>query len=231
MVCKIIARYAAIERLYLRPSASGEHQLENSIIALYASVMVFFSKCRSFYDLGSAQRLARSITHVPEQITAKYLDKIAANDSNVKKLTTIIDAERAQLFGARQSSMTDKIDNLGNDFDALKILSRESASKLEASLASFQEPLVRTVERISTLTESLAHGQNESQMKDERRRILQWLSVVQYKKHHQSISKGLLEGTGLWLSERPQFVEWRNSSVSSVLWLHGIRRSFIMGLV
>ncbi len=231
MVCKIIARYAAIERLYLRQSASGENQLEDSIIALYASILVFFSKCQSFYDLGSAQRLARSITQMPEQITTKYLDKIAANDRNVKKLTKIIDAERAQLFGARQSSMTDKIDNLSHDFGALTTLSRESASKLEASLASFQGPLVRTVERISTLTESLAHGLNESQMKEERLRTLLWLSVVQYKKHHQTISKGLLEGTGLWLSEKPQFVEWRNSSVSSVLWLHGIRRSFILCLV
>ena len=231
MVCKIVARYAAIERLYLRQSASVGTSLENSIIELYASILVFFSKCRRFFDLGLAQRLARSITQVPEQIASKYLEKIAVNDGNVKELTRIIDAERAQLFGAQQSSMTDKVDVLGNDIETLQIGSREAAYKLEALLVSFQDPLVRTVERISTLTESLAHKKTESQMKEERLNILSWLSNVQYKKHHQTLSKGLLKGTGSWLLGKPQFVEWRNSSVSSVLWLHGIRRSSVTCLV
>ena len=231
MVCKIIARYAAIERLYRRQSASVETSLENSIIELYASILVFFSKCRKFFDLGLAQRLARSITQVPEQIASKYLEKIAVNDGNVKELTRIIDAERAQHFGARQSSMTDKVDILGNDIETLQIESRESANKLETLLVSFQDPLVRTVERISTLTASLAHNKTESQKKEERLKILSWLSNVQYKKHHQSLSGSLLGGTGSWLLGKSQFVEWRNSSVSSVLWLHGIRRSSITCLV
>lgn len=231
MVSKIVARYAAIERLYLRQSVSVETSLENSIIELYASILVFFSKCRKFFDLGLAQRLARSITQATEQIASKYLEKIAVNDGNVKELTRIIDAERAQLFGVQQSSMTDKVDVLGNNIETLQKGARESAYKLEALLFSFQDPLVRTVERIATLTESLAHKKTESQMKEERLKILSWLSNVQYKKHHQSVSKGLLEGTGSWLLGKPQFVEWRNSSVSSVLWLHGNRRSSITCLV
>lgn len=238
MVSKIVARYAAIERLYLRQSASVETSLENSIVELYASILVFSSKCRKFFDLGLAQRLARSITQAPEQIASKYLEKIAVNDGNVKEPTRIIDAERAQLFGVQQSSMTDKVDVLGNDTETLQKGARESADKLEALLFSFQDPLVRTVERIATLTEgfatlteSLAHKEIESQMKEERLKILSWLSNVQYKKHHQSVPKGLLEGTGSWLLGKPQFVEWRNSSVSSVLWLHGIRRSSITCLV
>lgn len=118
-----------------------------------------------------------------------------------------------------------------NDIETLQKGARESAYKLEALLFSFQDPLVRTVERIATLTESLAHKKTESQMKEERLKVLSWLSNVQYKKHHQSVSKGLLEGTRSWLLGKPQFVEWRKSSVSSVLWLHGIRMSSITCLV
>ena len=224
MVCKIIARYSAIERLYLRQSASVENTLEDAVTALYTSILVFFSKCRKYFDLGLVQRLARTITQVPEQILSKYLEKIAVNDSNVSKLTKIIDAERTQLSEIQQSSMSERIDNLGNEIETLQIGSRESASRLETLLASFQNPLIRTVERISTMTESLAHSKTE---KEERLGILRWLSDVQYKKHHQSLSKGLLEGTGSWLLGKPQFLDWRNSSVSSVLWLHGIRRSYI----
>ena len=224
-VCKIIARYGAIERLYLHQSTSVEQLLEDSITALYASILVFFSKCRTVFDLGLGQRLARSITKVPEKVAEKYLDKIAVNDSNVTELTRIIDAERTQTSDARQSSIIDKIDDLGNGIQTLQIGSRESASKLEALLDSFQSPLVRTVDQIWNLTESLSHSQTQSQLNGERLNILLWLSPVQYKKHHQSICNGLLEGTGSWLLEKPQFVKWRNSSVSSVLWLHGIRKS------
>ena len=224
-VCKIIARYSVIESLYLRQSASVGDLLEKAIIALYATILVFFSKCRKYLDLGLAQRLARAVTQVPEQSISKHLEKIAVNDRNVNKLIKIIDAERSQLSGTRQSTMSDKIDNLGNEIEILQTGSRESASRLETLLASFQNPLIRTVERISTLTEILAHSKTESEMKEERLEILLWLSNIPYKKHHHSLSKGLLEGTGLWLLEKPQFVDWRNSSVSSVLWLHGIRTS------
>ena len=231
MVCKIIARYSAIERLYLRQSASVENMLEDAITALYASILVFFSKCRKHFDLGLAQRLARTITQVPEQLVNKYLEKIAANDRKVSELTRIIDAERTQLSGTQQSTMSDSIYNLGNEIETLQIRSWESASRLETLLASFQNPLVRTVERLSTFAEDLAHSKDKTQMKEERLQILRWLSDIQYKKHHQSLSKGLLEGTGSWLLGKPQFVDWRNSSVSSVLWLHGIRRSSIICFV
>ena len=230
-VCKIIARYHVIESLYLRQSACVGDLLEKAIIALYASILVFFSKCRKYFDLGLAQRLARGVTQVPEQLIGKYLEKIAVNDRNVNELTRIIDAERTQLSASRQSTMSDRIDHLGNEIGTLQIGSRESASRLETLLASFHNPLIRTVERISTLTESLAHSTTESQMKEERLEILLWLSNIPYKKHHHSLSKGLLEGTGSWLLEKPQFVDWRNSSVSSVLWLHGIRTSSSSRLV
>ena len=230
-VCKIIARYSVIESLYLRQSASVGDLLKKAIIALYASILVFFSKCRKYFDLGLARRLARGVTQVPEQSISKYLKEIAVNDRNVIDLTRIIDAERTQLSGTRQSTMSDRIDNLGNEIETLRIGSRKSEFRLETLLASFQNPLIRTVEGISTLAEIVAHSNADSEMKDERLQILLWLSNTPYKTHHHSLSKGLLKGTGSWLLEKPQFVDWRNSSVSSVLWLHGIRTSSTSSLV
>lgn len=34
----------------------------------------------------------------------------------------------------------------------------------------------------------------------------------------------MLENTGQWLLKKKQFREWRSTNVSSVLWLHGIRK-------
>ena len=205
--------------------------LEDSIIATYASILRFLSKCRRNFDLGLGRRVARNVTQVPETSVNKHLDRIAQNDSTVAKLTKIVDAERLQLTGTQQLSAREGIDHIIRDLGELRTESTDSASKLEALLISFKEPFIRTMTQVFTLSGSLVHSKTENQMKEERLRIQIWLSDVQYKKHHQGLSKCLLEGTGSWLFRKPQFIEWRDSSVSSVLWLHGIRRYSIPCLV
>lgn len=41
--------------------------------------------------------------------------------------------------------------------------------------------------------------------------------------HHGIKIKALLPGSCQWLFEKQEFLEWRKSSVSYILWLHGIR--------
>ncbi len=203
VVCKTVARYAAIEKLYVRQPSSVDKMLEDSIITTYASILRFLSKCRRHFDLGLTQRIARSITQLPEDSVNKHLKRIAENDKRVSELTMIVDAERSK-------SARNDLDHLVHNLRVLRTESTDSISRLETLLMSFKEALVRIAE--------------QNQTKEERLRILLWLSNVKNKKHHESLSKGLLEGTGRWLFGKPQFIEWRNSSVSSVLWLHGIRR-------
>lgn len=58
----------------------------------------------------------------------------------------------------------------------------------------------------------------------ERLQILQWISKSEYGAHHLSFRKQRLDGTGEWLLAHPKFQDWQNSSESSILWLHGIRK-------
>lgn len=51
------------------------------------------------------------------------------------------------------------------------------------------------------------------------------MSEVEYRSHHEDLSKDLLPESGRWLLECQDFVEWSQSSVSSILWLHGIRKN------
>lgn len=192
-------------------------------MATYVSILRFLSKCRKHFDQGRTRRVARSFIQLPETSVNKHLDRIAEHDKRVSELTNIVDAERLQLTCAQQQSANDGIDHLIHDLGELRTDSTNSASNLEALLTDFKEPIIRTMNQVSTWSESLVESRNESQMKEERLAILKWLSNVQYKKHHQTLSKGLLEGTGSWLLKKRQFVEWRDSSMSSVLWLHGIR--------
>jgi hypothetical protein len=56
-----------------------------------------------------------------------------------------------------------------------------------------------------------------------REKINTWLSTIEYEKHHKNAREGLLKDTGRWLLQKPHFNEWKTSSASGVLWLHGIR--------
>jgi len=57
----------------------------------------------------------------------------------------------------------------------------------------------------------------------ERLEVFKWMSEVEYRSHHEDLSKNLLHGTGQWLLESSEYIEWGQSSVSSILWLHGMR--------
>ena len=50
------------------------------------------------------------------------------------------------------------------------------------------------------------------------------MSEIEYRKHHDNLLKGLLAHSGQWLLTSQQFIEWGQSSVSSLFWLHGIRK-------
>lgn len=53
-----------------------------------------------------------------------------------------------------------------------------------------------------------------------------WMSEIDYRSHHDDLSKNLLPGTGQWLLESADYIEWGQSSRSAILWLHGMRRLY-----
>ncbi|KAF8253214.1 hypothetical protein K440DRAFT_657719 [Wilcoxina mikolae CBS 423.85] len=71
-------------------------------------------------------------------------------------------------------------------------------AKLQSFLNDLDEPIQRIDDNIASMYENLQD-------------------------HHQNAKRGLLENTGQWLLEKKEFQEWRSSSASSILWLHGIR--------
>jgi hypothetical protein len=57
-----------------------------------------------------------------------------------------------------------------------------------------------------------------------RREILNWISTIAYEDNHKATSSDLLEDTGGWLRNKPEFQEWQASSASGILWLRGKRK-------
>lgn len=60
---------------------------------------------------------------------------------------------------------------------------------------------------------------------EERSRILQWISEVPFESDHYNATQGRVKGTGTWLLEHDTYRSWRAATVSTVMWLHGIRES------
>ncbi|KAL7265925.1 hypothetical protein RUND412_011545, partial [Rhizina undulata] len=56
----------------------------------------------------------------------------------------------------------------------------------------------------------------------ERSDILKWLSTVPFEDHHLFIRPSRQAGTGEWLLKKKEFIYWKDSSSSSILWLRGI---------
>lgn len=63
-------------------------------------------------------------------------------------------------------------------------------------------------------------------LEEKRQKILQWLSTIEYVKHHENNKEGLLEDSGNWLLAGDKFQDWQNSTTSefNFLWLRGDRK-------
>jgi hypothetical protein len=58
---------------------------------------------------------------------------------------------------------------------------------------------------------------------EERKQVFMWMSEIDCHSHHEDLCKNLLPGSGQWLLESTDYVQWGQSSRSAILWLHGMR--------
>jgi hypothetical protein len=57
-VAELICRYHAIEALYLHGASPYTKDLENSIVKLYASILIYLSKAKQYFGQGTAGQYA-----------------------------------------------------------------------------------------------------------------------------------------------------------------------------
>lgn len=90
---------------------------------------------------------------------------------------------------------------------------RKGLGAIENVLKSLELPMARFMEQTALFSKTL--------QKDKYHSILRWLSAVPYTQHQQTHDDQRVPGTGQWLLEHPQYLQWKRSSVSSILLLHG----------
>lgn len=104
---------------------------------------------------------------------------------------------------------------------------------METILSDLHVPIIRSATQLKELSDflegknafvSVTLGRLTLDLDHQRVEVFKWLSAIPHKTHHRAIGKGFLLDSGQWLLQKTEFVDWRASSISSALWLHGIRK-------
>lgn len=193
-ISRKIGRYAIFEDIYLRRTSKASIELENALVRLYSTILVYQSKARSFFDQSSPKSIFRSV-FVTEDEFASNARKMDLEQSNVDRCAAILDGENQK--------------KISNSLEALSVGHSERHAELMQLLRTIDGPIIRMSSQLNGIEDHLDNSK--------RYEILRWISSQPYLEHHEQISKNFLAGTGKWLLEDPIYAEWHKGSTSSLL--------------
>ena len=197
-IARMLGRYAIFEEIYLYRTSKASMELENALVRLYSTILMYQSKAKRFFDQSSSKRILRS-AFVREDEFGGLARKMDLEQSHVDHCAATLRAENQN--------------NINDSLEALLITQREKHARLIHLLHSIDGPILRMNSQLNDIEDNLD--------KSKRYEILRWLSAQPYIEHHEQISKKALAGTGKWLLEDPTYAKWHRGSTSSLLWLHG----------
>ena len=197
-IARMIGRYAIFEDIYLRNTSAASMELENALVQLYSTMLIYQSKAKCFFEQSSARRIIRSV-FVTEDEFGSLARKMDLQQSVVDRCAATLNVEN-------QNIISDSIESLAISQD-------ENIARLKGLLQKMDEPILRMSSQLNDIEDNMN--------KSKRYEILRWLSAQPYPEHHEQISKKALPGTGKWLLEDSTYADWHKGSSSSLLWLHG----------
>ncbi|KAF7950816.1 uncharacterized protein EAE97_002368 [Botrytis byssoidea] len=98
--------------------------------------------------------------------------------------------------------------------DCTRLIDAQYIRQFEDILQQFEHPIVRSAAILQNYEDSLDLQERET--------LLRWLSTIPYRKHHKLKRSERLEGSCEWLLNSADYIQWKDSSASSILWLNGI---------
>ncbi|KAL8769068.1 MAG: hypothetical protein Q9209_004854 [Squamulea sp. 1 TL-2023] len=213
IVTCLISRCRLYEQLYLSRLSSARRDMESLLLRLYAAILTYLAAARQYFDKSTLRRLGASVVQTSESVDA-CLAKIAAERDEVDRCARLIDSEVSQGIDRTVNQIQTSMDALTDDFQSLTTDLSGRYQLLESIVESFEQSILRTAVQISDVDAGLKQT--------ERREILSWLSNVKYREHHNNSYAPVMPGSGTWLQRKLEFIDWKTSSSSSILWVHGI---------
>ena len=203
----LIGRCQIYEALYLRKEQSGQEEWNHAVKRLTSSLVTLYVIMLKF--------LAGAIRAYNRGTINRTLHAIL-NPAEV--IGFLGKCESLEIDVARDVDNCERIHT-----DQIQTSSEEQVQKLKQILVDLQTPILRIDSRVATLCERL----NSS----ERLSILEWISSIRYEENHFFARQGRTSGTGNWLLRHQRFCDWRFSSASMILWLHGDREFYCVSVL
>lgn len=212
-ITPLIGRCQIYEALYLDREQSDQVEwkaaltnLTSALVTLYTAMLSFLASAIRTYNQGTISRTFCAILNPVEVIG--FFDKCQTLEN-----TVAIEVDNCERIHTRQihAGSEKQIQRL----EQIQAHSKEHIQKLKQILADLQTPILRIDSRLAALCERLDSS--------ERLGILEWISDIRYEENHFFACQGRTSGTGDWLLRHERYREWRASSASMTLWLHGDR--------
>lgn len=92
--------------------------------------------------------------------------------------------------------------------------SSEVVKGLQRILMSLAAPVLQVESHVSELYEKMESA--------ERAQVLMWISPIPHEKAHLNARHNRTQDTGKWLLNHSLYLQWKESSTSGILWLHGM---------
>ncbi|KAG9842500.1 hypothetical protein KCU98_g9180, partial [Aureobasidium melanogenum] len=87
-------------------------------------------------------------------------------------------------------------------------------------LRKFSRDMMKKLEPIDELTAEISEMRTE-RLREEANQKFHWLSTVPVQSHHAKAHEDVVAGTGTWLMERHHYIDWKLSSASCAILVHG----------
>ena len=201
-ITRIVTQYRIVEKLYLQRSSEEAIELKDCLVDLYVLALRFLIRAQKFYSNNTGERIFKSMFDFRDRFQG-CLDKMKKQQLLVKKYADLVDRRQRQ--------------NLEEGLEKLTLEEKANSDRLHQILEDLQQPISRMEGQLDYIHDILNNAH--------RQEITQWLSSVPYMQHHIQSKMGILEGTGSWFLNDDRLIEWRSSSLSSIIWLRGIAGS------
>ncbi|KAG9599008.1 hypothetical protein KCU77_g4339, partial [Aureobasidium melanogenum] len=203
----MITRYAVVESLYLLEESSLKAQLTDRITKLYLSILRYLSGARTYYDKSTWGRVLESAVRSSHDLVEVPIGAVRAGHGEVDEILKVIDAESAEKKDSNRklSDIQETAESTLDELERLRKLSRDMMKKLEP---------------IDELTAEISEMRTE-RLREEANQKFHWLSTVPVQSHHAKAHEDVVAGTGTWLMERHHYIDWKLSSASCAILVHG----------
>ena len=206
VVANVMIRCGVLER-FKDDDSPADNQLSTALINLYVSILEYLAKCVRYFGRTTTRRIVKSVFQIAD--SESLLHDIRQKDADLERVTNLLFVDRQHRFFQKVQPMNETMKSLQlsivDNFRSQQMHIEQISQRLDAPFMRQAHPVI--ADQLS---------------KDERITVFQWLSSIPQRKHHAKNFKDVLRGTGEWLKQKEQYISWRNSSVSSVLWLHGM---------